>query len=115
MMIGTYKLIAKPCLISEGEFKGELRSVAFIATSPTETMQWFVINCGQFEWAFSDLVTRRCATEMVDALRRGEAVEFPGTYRREQFDRGFHYEWSPVVSDLPRFRLSPSMEFGAAG
>jgi hypothetical protein len=99
---GTYKLTAKPSLISEGEFQGELRSVAFIATSPIETMQWFVINCGQFERAFSKLIPRGLATEMVDALTRGEAVEFPGLYQREQFGSGFYYEWFPVFSDLPR-------------
>jgi hypothetical protein len=64
-------------------------------------MQWFVINCGQLERAFSNLMPRRLATEIVDALGRGESVEFPGLYREDQFDSGFHYQWSPVSSDLP--------------
>jgi|SRR5450631_1099401 len=98
---GKFKLSAKPCLISEGQFKGELRSVAFIASSTTETMQWHAINCGQFEQAFSKLIPQRLATETVETLTRGEDFEFPGSYRREQFDGGFHYEWSPVFSHSP--------------
>jgi hypothetical protein len=101
VMIGTYKLTAKPSLISEGEFKGELRCVAFIATSPTETMQWFAINCGQFERAFSKLIAHRLATEIVDTLTRGEDIEFPGLYKQEQFGRGFHSEWPPVFTASP--------------
>lgn len=100
-LMGTFKLSAKPSLIPDGQFKGELRSVAFLATSLTKTLHWFVINCGQFEKAFSKLIPRWLATEKVDALRRGECVEFPGLYREEQFDCGFHYEWSAVSSDLP--------------
>jgi len=100
--IETYKLIAKPSPISEGRFKGELRSVAFTATSATETVRWSVINCGQFERAFSKIISRGLAAEMVDALVRGEDIEFPGEYQRTQFDGGFHYEWAPVFSDLTR-------------
>ncbi|NYF91488.1 hypothetical protein HDF08_003590 [Edaphobacter lichenicola] len=106
-MIGTYKLSAKPSLFFEGEFKGELRGVAFLATCSTETMQWFSINCGQFERAFSMLMPRRFATEMVDTLTRGEDIEFPGLYEQEQFGCGFHYEWSPVLSTLGSSTVRP--------
>ena len=103
--IGTYKLTAKPSLISEGDFKGELGGVRFMATSPTKTMQWFAINCGQFEKAFSKLAPRWLITETVDALRRGESVEFPGLYQEEQLGRGFHYDWPPVFSGFPCSRV----------
>jgi len=103
---GLTTLSAKPSLITDGQFKGELRSVAFIARSLTKTMQWFVINCGQFEKAFSKLIPGRLATATVDALRRGESIEFPGLYQEDQFGSGFHYEWSPVSS-----HLSPSLVY----
>jgi hypothetical protein len=99
--IGTYKLSAKPSRISEGEFKGELQGVAFTAKCPTETMQWFAINCGQFERAFSKLIPHRLATEIVDTLTRGQDIEFPGLYQQEQFGRGFHSEWSPAFTASP--------------
>jgi hypothetical protein len=98
---GTFKLSAKPSLISDGQFKGELQGVEFIASSTTETMHWHAINCGQFEQAFSKLIPQQLATETVETLARGEDIEFPGSYRREQFDGGFHYEWSPVFSHSP--------------
>jgi hypothetical protein len=96
--IETYKLSAKPSLISEGEFKGQLRAVEFIAVSPVETMQWFAINCGQFERSFSKLISRKLAAEIVDSLTRGEVVEFPGFYQQEQFAGGFHGEREPDFS-----------------
>ena len=100
IITGTYKLSALPLLITEGQFKGQLRSVAFRATSSAETMQWFAINCGQFEEFFSQLVSHRFATRTVDTLTRGQGVEFPGLYQKKQFDSGFHNRWSPIFADL---------------
>jgi len=112
-LIDTDKLSAKPSLIPDGQFKGELRSVAFLARSPTRTIQWCVINCGQLERAFSKLVPCWLAIETVDTLRRGESVEFPGLYPEKQFGNGFHYERSPVSSDLPSsFVYVDQTEFG---
>jgi hypothetical protein len=99
--IGTYLLLAKSSPISGGEFKGRLGGIAFTAISPTETMHWFAINCGQFERAFCKLVPQQLAIEIVDTLSRGQDVEFPGRYLREQLGSGFHYEWSPVLPGLP--------------
>jgi len=88
-VIGTYKLSAKPSLIAEGEFKGKLLSVVFIATSPGEAVRWFAINCGQFESAFSKLIPSGLATEMVDALTRGEAIVFPGIKKKSSLTAAF--------------------------
>ena len=112
--IGRYMLSAKPSLISEGEFKGELRGVAFIATCSTKTMQWFTINCGQFERAFSKLIPHRLAKEVVDTLTRGEDIKFPGLYEQEQFGGGFHYEWPPVLSSFGSLN-SPDRSLRCAG
>ena len=96
-----FKLSAKPSLILKGQFQGELRSVEFVATSPGETMQWFVINCGQLEQAFRTFLPRPEAKEIMETLRRGRSVRFPGRYRRDLFDGGFHYQWSPVAHCSP--------------
>jgi hypothetical protein len=95
-MIGTYQLSAKPYRTTEGEFKGQLEGVMFIATSSTKTQQWFAINWGQFVKSFCALVPFEAATEIVAALIRGDDVDFPSRLHQEQFDRGFHYEGSPV-------------------
>jgi hypothetical protein len=92
----TYNLAAIPFLFSDGEFKGHLKGVTFIATSTTDTKQWFTINCGQFETAFCKLIPSTLAKEIIAVLIRGDGIEFPGLYQKEQFDHGFNYEWSPV-------------------
>ena len=93
---GTYQLSAKPYRNKEGEFKGKLEGVMFIATSSSSTQQWFAINCGQLEKDFGALVSHDLATEIVAALTRGDEIDFPDRFRQEQLDRGFHYEGSPV-------------------
>jgi len=92
----TYQLSAKPYRNTEGEFKGKLEGVMFIATSSSSTQQWFAINCGQLEKDFGALVSDDLATEIVAALTRGDEIDFPNRFRQEQLDRGFHYEGSPV-------------------
>jgi hypothetical protein len=88
-MARTYKLTATPFLFIEGEFKGKMRNVTFIAQSPTQTKRWFATDFGHFEAAFSDLVGVDVAKKMVAALHRGEDIEFPNLYEKEQFDYGF--------------------------
>jgi hypothetical protein len=90
-MAGTYKLTATPFLFCEGQFKGKMRNVTFTAQSSTQTNRWFATNFGHFEKCFSDLVGVKLAKEIVTALRKGEDVEFPSLYEKEQFDYGFIY------------------------
>jgi hypothetical protein len=96
MNIETYKISARPMLFSEGEHLGRLNGVSFTAASSTDTREWFAINCGQFEEAFTRLMPCTRARAIVAALLEGEEIELPGLYREEQFNRGFCYEWSPV-------------------
>jgi hypothetical protein len=77
-MTGIYNLAATPFLFPEGEFKGELKGVTFVATSKADTKQWFTINCGQFETAFSKLIPAGLAKEIIAVLTRGNDIEFPG-------------------------------------
>jgi len=101
MMTDPYKLAATPFLIAEGEFRGELKGAKFVATSATDTKQWFAISCGHFEASFSKLVPPQLAREMIAALIHGDDVAFPGLYQEKQFDHGFLYEASPVYFELP--------------
>lgn len=101
-MTEMYKLSATPSLITDGEFEGELKGIWFLATSPTDSKQWFAINCGQFAEAFSKLVSHRRAAEIVAALTQGDNIEFPGLYREQQLDGGFHNEWSPLYFVPPQ-------------
>ncbi|MDP9050489.1 MAG: hypothetical protein M3O31_07160 [Acidobacteriota bacterium] len=100
----TYNLVAIPFLFPDGEFKGHLKGVTFIATSTTDSKQWFTSNFRQFETAFSKLIPPGLAKEMVAALIRGDGIVFPRLYQKQQFDRGFNYEWSPF-----HFELAPSI------
>ena len=106
-MAETYNLAATPFLFPEGEFKGRLKGVSFRATSATGTKNWFAINCGQFPRVFRKLIPSESADEIMIALMQGEGTEFPGLYQMEQFDHGFHYEWSPVY-----FEVDPSLRSG---
>jgi hypothetical protein len=99
IMIGTYKLSAKPSRILHGACKGQLQSVEFTAASPVETLRWFALNCGQFERVFARLLAENASVDIVEALTRGEEIEFPGLYEKEEFARGFHCERSPSIPD----------------
>ena len=104
--IATYKLSAKPLLISEGEFKGELLRVTFTANCANGTLRWIALNCGQFDGAFTKMIPHEWAAEIVEALTGGKETEFPGLYRLEQFSGGFRSKWSHVHSALPCSSLS---------
>jgi hypothetical protein len=113
MVIETYTISAKPLLFSEGEHKRKLNGVSFTAVTGTHTRDWFAINCGQFERAFTRLMPHSHANEIVAALLDGEDVTFPGLYREEQFDRGFCYEWSTVHFFVP-LSIDPSGRYSVS-
>ena len=92
-MNAEYELLATPYVITEGRYKGQLKGILFLAVSPTDKMQWFSVNCGQFEVAFRGLLSHSKLAAVVESLMRGEEVVFPRRYRREQFDGGFHFAW----------------------
>jgi hypothetical protein len=100
-MVETYKITAVPTLYAEGEHKGKLKGVTFIATAPDDRMQWFTKNCGQFEAAFSKIIAPNLSKLITVSLMQGDEVEFPGRYTEDQFARGFMFEWSPVYLVTP--------------
>jgi len=107
-MSGLYRISATPLLHSRGDFKGKLKGVSFMAASPTDTKEWFSNNCGQFELAFSRIMTRALAGLIVDALKHGDDVEFPGLYSEQDFDSGFLFEWPAVHLTLPAIYFQES-------
>lgn len=76
-MPSEYKLIAVPLLLREGEFKGNLETVTFIAASEQQTHKWWSVNVGTYETAFQKIVSPELAKHVVERLRAGETVEFP--------------------------------------
>ncbi len=84
-MAALYKLHAIPSLIPEGKYSGELRGVTFVATSTSDTLSWYTINCGHLQSAFEAITTHSLAEEMVERLTHGDEIEFPGRYEAEQF------------------------------
>jgi len=93
-MAESYRISATPLLYREGKHKGQLNGVTFRATSENDIREWFTINCGQLEDAFTQLMSRGRARAIVAGLMEGDVVELPGLYVEEQFRRGFVYEWS---------------------
>jgi hypothetical protein len=51
-MAGMYKLVAVPFLLKEGEFKGHLETVTFVAASEKESHKWWSVNVGTFSVTF---------------------------------------------------------------
>jgi hypothetical protein len=84
-----YKLIATPHLLSEGDFKGHLETVTFIAANEQETHKWFSVNVGSFESDFGEIVSPELAQSIVFRLRQGEIVEFPNRYDVDQLKGRF--------------------------
>jgi hypothetical protein len=69
-MPGMYKLVAVPHLLAEGEFKGHLETVTFVAATESESHKWWSVNVGTFERDFSQVVSPELATHFVNRLRR---------------------------------------------
>ena len=58
-MAEPYKLTATPFLLLEGEDKGHLETVTFIATSERDTQKWWSANVGSYETALVSLSIHR--------------------------------------------------------
>jgi hypothetical protein len=92
-MIANYKLIAVPFLRREGDYKGHLETVTFIAASEQETHKWWSINVGTYENDFRKIVSPELAKYVVEKLCAGETVEFPNRYELGQVRGGFSGRW----------------------
>jgi hypothetical protein len=89
----TYKLIAVPLLFREGNFKGHLETVRFIAASENETHKWWTVNVGTYETDFQSIASPELAKHATERLRAGETVEFPNRYELDQVKGRFGGSW----------------------
>jgi hypothetical protein len=80
----TFALTAVPWFIHEGEHKGHLEYVTFIATDGAYTKKWSASNTGTFAEDFAKIVPLGNATNILERLRRGEPVLFPGLFALDQ-------------------------------
>ena len=84
-----YKLVAIPSLLTEGDFKGHLETVTFVATSESESHKWWSVNAGTYENDFAKIVSPELSRDIVSRLREAETVEFPNRYELQQIESGF--------------------------
>jgi hypothetical protein len=92
-MTADYKLIAVPSLREDGDYKGHLETVTFIAASPNATHKWWCVNVGTFERDFQKIVSPELAKYAAEKLKAGETVEFPNRYELAQVKGGFGGRW----------------------
>jgi hypothetical protein len=83
-MAATFALTAIPSLLREGENKGHLEYVTFIATDGGYSKKWTSTNTGTYVQDFALIVDAGSAQHIVDQLRRGETVLFPGLFELDQ-------------------------------
>jgi len=91
--VKIYKLVAVPFLLREGDFKGYLETVTFIAANEEESHKWWAVNVGTFESDFSKIVSPEMARHVVEKLRAGETVEFPNRYELGEVKGRFGGTW----------------------
>jgi hypothetical protein len=79
-MARAFTLTAVPELTAEGDHKGELDRVTFIATDGVETHRYWTTNTDRLEEDFAQTVTAIEARNIIQRLRRGETVSFPNMW-----------------------------------
>ena len=92
-MVACYKLIAVPFLKREGETKGALDTVTFIAASEAATHKWWCVNVGTFEKDFQRIVSPELARHAAETLKAGKTFEFPNRYELGEVKGGFGGKW----------------------
>ena len=86
--------LAAPHLLPDGDFKGHLETVTFIAANEKETYRWWAVNVGTFEKDFCRIVSPELEENIVRRLRQGEIVEFPNLYELGEVQGRFGGCWS---------------------
>ena len=83
-MAGTFALTAIPWLLPEGDPKGHLEYVTFVATDGIETYKWSTTNTGTYVQDFALIVDAGNTQHILDELRCGNTVLFPGLFELYQ-------------------------------
>jgi hypothetical protein len=88
-MAEPFVLSAIPGIIGEGEDKGTLEFVTFMAYNGIMTAKWTVVNVGTFIEDFSRIVPKDEAIDTVARLRAGLKVIFPGFWHLDEIKHKF--------------------------
>jgi hypothetical protein len=83
-MAGTFALTAIPLVLPDGEHKGHLEYVTFIATDGGYTKKWTATNTGTFAEDFARIVPPGNAQSIIERLQKGKTVLFTGLFALEQ-------------------------------
>ena len=88
-MSEPFTLTAIPTLLVEGDDKGHLEFVTFIAQNSQSTEKWTAVNIGTFAGDFAQIVDAGTAANIVRRLRSGEQVLFPGFWHLHEIKHRF--------------------------
>jgi hypothetical protein len=85
----AFTLTAIPHLLPEGEHKGHLEYVQFVAMEGSVKHKWSSVNVGTYAEDFAKIVPTDLARLILSRLRNGETVTFPGLWDLEQIKHQF--------------------------
>jgi hypothetical protein len=88
-MAEPFTLTAFPCVLSEGEHKGHLEFITFVAENSEGSQKWTAVNTGTLVQDFMEIVDRNTAEDIVRRLSHGEQVLFPGFWAIEEIKHQF--------------------------
>jgi hypothetical protein len=88
-MTEPFTLTAIPGRVAEGEDKGHLEFVTFVAENRIVSAKWTAVNVGTFIEDFSRIVPKEDATAIVSQLCAGANVLFPGFWHLEEIRHKF--------------------------
>jgi hypothetical protein len=88
-MAEPFTLTAYPGLLAEGEFRGHLEFVTFVARRGDSSEKWTSVNVGSYVDDFARIMPREEAADLVARLRRGETVEIPGYWHLDEVKHKF--------------------------
>jgi hypothetical protein len=84
-----FTLTAIPGIIGEGEDKGHLEFVTFVAQNSIMFAKWTAVNVGTFVDDFGRIIPADEAADVVSRLRAGESVRFPGFWALDEIKHKF--------------------------
>jgi hypothetical protein len=83
-----FTLTAIPGIIGEGEDKGHLEFVTFVAQNSIMFAKWTAVNVGTFVDDFGRIIPPDEAADVVSRLRDGE-TDFPGFWALDEIKHKF--------------------------
>ena len=85
-MSGPFTVTVAPRFLAEGEHKGHLESLHFLATDGISLHRWWSVNTGTLHENFRSIFGEWGA-RILDRPRKGETVKLPRTLELEEARR----------------------------